>query len=197
MSRNHSKSPNKDSSSKNSIASFTRIRNFLLDGVMPLVSQKYPKYFQVLLFIERKTTGWGKAGDFISLTQLQRGSGASRDTVIDALSFWKEVGLIIRGQRLGYRGTIYFEVAQDFDEPEMTSRITRLVESADWSNDSASTSRTIPPPLVEPVDTQKKVFKRNYKGKESGSASPHRKSPPKPDGRSDKSDYHVSEDIYE
>jgi hypothetical protein len=64
------------------------VDNFALDVVMPLVSSKYPKYFQILMVIQRKTVGWGKAGDYISLTQFMKGSGASRDTVVSALAFW-------------------------------------------------------------------------------------------------------------
>src|SRR5580704_17218561 len=84
----------------------------------------------------------------------------------------------MRGSRLGYRGTAYFELALGYDDSEISSRLTRLVESFDQSNGATSTSRIIPPPLVEPVDTQKKLeVQRNYKRKESGSASPHQSSP--------------------
>jgi hypothetical protein len=189
MSKNHSKSPHQPTSSKKPRGGYTQVDNFTLDVVMPLVSSKYPKYFQTLMVIRRKTVGWGKSGDYISLTQFMKGSGASRDTVVSALAFWIQSGLIMRGPRLGYRGTAYFELAPGFDESAITSRLTRLVESFDQSNGSTSTSRTIPPPLVEPVDTQKKLeLQRNYKRKESGSASPHQVSP-RPKVVSDKSNY--------
>jgi hypothetical protein len=164
---------------------YTPLFNFLLDVVMPLVSVKYPKYFQVLLVIWRKTVGWGKAGDFISLTQFQRESGSSRDTVICALALWSKVGLIRRGEKRGIRGTVFVEVLLDYDEGDVTSRIKRLVESSDWSNHSASTSRMVSTPLVEPVDTQKKAFKRNYRKKEGA---------PRPFGRESSSLKETSDD---
>lgn len=158
--------PQSNSPSSKSQRGYTQVDNFLLDVVMRLVSSKYPKYFQVFLAIWRKTVGWSKSGDFISLTQLQGDSGSARDTVIAALAFWSGVGLIRRGKKTGYRGTVFVEVIRDYDETELTSRINRLVESTDWSNESASTSRMDRKRLVDSVDTQKKESKRNYRKKE-------------------------------
>lgn len=139
---------------------YTPIDNFLLDVVLPLSNRKNPKFFPVLLFVVRRTVGWQKKADWISLTQFQRGTGASRDTVIDALRFWGAVGLVRRSERVGVRGSVSYEFVSDYNDGAVTSRMVRLVGSSDWSNGSASTNRMIPTSIVEPVDTQNKTIRK-------------------------------------
>src|ERR1700757_4445925 len=100
---------------KSVIRGFTQVDNFLLDGVFPLVTTKFPKYPSVLLAIIRKTIGWQKDWDWISLTQLGGQSGARRKCVVAAVSFWCQVGLVRKEGRSGPRGTVRYAFIRDYD----------------------------------------------------------------------------------
>src|SRR3984893_11606390 len=85
----------------------TPLPDFLLDHVMPLAPHPH---WKVLLVIWRKTVGWDKHIDCISLSQLQRGAGVCRDTVLAAVKFWEAAGLVSRIGRSGFRGTVKYQV---------------------------------------------------------------------------------------
>jgi phage replication O-like protein O len=148
-------------SSKSEIRGFTQVDNCLLDDVFPLVATKFPKYPSVLLAIIRKTIGWQKDSDWISLTQLQRQSGASRKCVVAAVSFWCQVGLVRKEGRSGPRGTVRYSLIRDYDPVTLTSILRQLVKAPDWFLQGTTTSIPRKPSLVSPRNTQKK----NYKNK--------------------------------
>ena len=168
-------------SNKSVIRGFTQVDNFLLDDVFPLVATKFPKYPSVLLAIIRKTIGWQKNSDWISLTQLQRQSGASRKCVIAAVCFWCQVGLVRKEGRSGPRGTVRYALIRDYDPVTMTSILKQLVKPPDWFLQGTTTSIPRKPSLVSSRNTQKKNYKINQK-KESGKASPYPKHSPSPKG---------------
>ena len=60
----------------------TPLPNFFLDHVMPLISATA---WKVLCFVWRKTVGWNKRKDHISLSQISKGAGIGRDSAIEAL----------------------------------------------------------------------------------------------------------------
>ena len=70
---------------------YTQIPDLYLDVVMPKVS---PAAFKVLMAISRKTFGWRKTGDHISLKQLVEMTGLSEQGVVNAINHLKEEGLI-------------------------------------------------------------------------------------------------------
>jgi DNA replication protein DnaC len=117
---------------KSVIRGFTQVDNFLLDDVFPLVGTKFPKYPSVLLAVIRKTIGWHKDSDWISLTQLERQSGARRKCVVAAVSFWCQTGLVRKEGRSGPRGTVRYAFISDYDPAALTSILRELVKPPDW-----------------------------------------------------------------
>jgi phage replication O-like protein O len=183
-------------SNKSAIRGFTQVDNFLLDDVFPLVATKFPKYPSVLLAIIRKTIGWQKDSDWISLTQLQRQSGASRKCVVAAVSCWCQVGLVRKEGRSGPRGTVRYSLIRDYDPVTLTSILRQLVKPPNWFLQGTTTSIPRKPSLVSSRNTQKKNYKINQK-KESGKASPYPKHSPPPKGDFKKEEsFKVDEAIY-
>lgn len=138
-------------------AGYTKVPNLFIDRLMPRVR---PAHFKVLIFIWRKTVGWQKQRDYISLTQIQSGAGVCRATAVSGIKFWKQVGLIRPTNRSGIRGTIQYEVAVSYDEEAVTSRLEQLVGGNHWSTKSASTSSENSTSLDQKTDTQNTA---NYK----------------------------------
>ena len=69
-----------------------QIPNAFVDDVMFRISGNAVKCY---LLVARKTTGWQKESDFISISQFKRATGISRDkTIYDILKELEEVGLI-------------------------------------------------------------------------------------------------------
>ena len=109
---------------------FTQIPNLLLDEQMAVMGDAE---LRVTLAIARQTFGWHKESDLISLSQLIKMTGLSRQGVINGVSEGLERGTIKRypeGQSFTYQLVI--------DEP---------------------TSQRSRPELVNVVDTQKKGIK--------------------------------------
>jgi len=136
---------------------FLAVPNFFLDKVMPRVSAHF---FKVLLAAWRKTVGYQKQQDWVSLSQFMKGTGLCRETVLAGLRFWEKAGLLRRGPRLGIRGTRIWVAVTDYDEAQVMARIEGLVGLTDQSVSSTPTGRSHPPPLVHAVDTQKTIIKR-------------------------------------
>ena len=70
----------------------TQIENSLIDYVMPVLE---PSAWVAICFIIRKTRGWQKESDKLSLTQLEKGTGLSRGTVIKVVQSLEKGGHII------------------------------------------------------------------------------------------------------
>ena len=119
----------------------TQTPNELFDMYMPLMHESELK---VVMAIVRKTLGYKKDRDPISLSQLIKMTGLSRQGVLDGTQAAIERGLVaIAGH--GKRGTTIYQ----------------LVYSVDQSTEETRTSLPSRPELVYPVDTQKKLSKRN------------------------------------
>ena len=94
--------------------SFT-IANAIVDLDLRRMSGNALKCYVVIV---RKTTGWNKSSDRISIRQFQELAGiAKRDTVGKALRELEEMGLIIRHESYG-KITTY---SLNFDEPSPSS----------------------------------------------------------------------------
>jgi hypothetical protein len=146
----------------------TPVPNFFFDVLMPIAPRAF---FDVLLFIWRKTVGWDKERDFLSLSQIQKGASVSRGIAVDAIRFWKSAGLVIRGDRHGLRGTIEYRVLLDYDREAVTGSITELVQNPNWFSKWYSTGSVNGTPLVKLLDTQKALNKNHLEEKQSSSVS--------------------------
>lgn len=129
----------------------TRIPNAILDSMAELTEPE----LRVLLIITRKTIGWQKECDLISLTQLEKFTGLSRPAVNKALHTTIERGWVECTGR-GKQGTgcyrLTAELVNDVNQlTEITSK-QRLPLSVNDVNRSS-------PQLVNDVNTQKKDLK--------------------------------------
>jgi phage replication O-like protein O len=132
-------------------ARHTRIPNAILDSMAELTEPE----LRVLLIITRKTIGWQKECDLISLTQLEKFTGLSRPAVNKALHTAIERGWVERTGR-GKQGTgcyrLTAELVNDVNQlTEITSKPCLLGSVNDVNRSS--------PELVNDVNTQKKDLK--------------------------------------
>jgi phage replication O-like protein O len=115
-------------------SNYTQVPNVLLDNIKEF---SYPE-FLILMFICRKTFGWQKEEDRISLTQLQNGTGLSRQGVLTAIDSLLYANMIFK--KKSSKGNIY-------------SLVVNMV-------DHGSQPRGLP--VVNGIDTQKISIKDNY-----------------------------------
>jgi hypothetical protein len=131
---------------------------------------------RVLLAIVRRTFGWQKDEDVISLSQFQADTGLSRQAIVEGINRALEHGTIVRGPAargsFSYRleGASYRELVNSGDQSQPTSQLRRpvrastsllsrlvevpLVNSGDQS--LVNSGDQSGPQLVNSVDTQKK-----------------------------------------
>lgn len=110
----------------------TQTPNDLFDKYMMLMGESELK---VTLAIIRKTLGFHKKSDPISLTQLQKATGLSRQGCIDGAEAAIKRGLV-RRIGLGKRGVTVYEMVIGADQST-----TLTSENEDWSTELTSTSQ--------------------------------------------------------
>lgn len=127
--------------------------NELVDHWLPLLKETELK---VLLVIIRKTFGWHKKRDRISISQLMKFTGLSRQSVITASDSLANKGIILKETfgNLGQEETFY-----------------ELIVIEDSNNYDQSKIPTPPslnnrPPPVQNLDSQKKSLKEKEKERE-------------------------------
>lgn len=91
---------------------YTAIANEILEKVinLPLLGSE----FQMLFFIIRKTYGFHKKEDIISLTQFEKGTGLSRPTVVKTIKNLVIRKMVVKGALLGNK--ISFSFNKDYDK---------------------------------------------------------------------------------
>jgi phage replication O-like protein O len=94
---------------------FTKTPNDLSDHWLPFLKEGELK---VLVVIMRKTIGYGKKVDWISLSQLEKFTGLARKTILDSVESLLSKGLIIKNL-IGKKGSqkTYYEVVTDWKPP--------------------------------------------------------------------------------
>ena len=126
--------------------------NWLFDTIMPQVN---PNTFRIICVVARKTWGWNKNADTISVSQFVKLSGIkTRTTVIKSINSAIDSGFISRkkvGQTNIYRMQFYEEPVQKLDQ--LTSTETRPV-SHKTSTETVPTSLETVPELVQKLDPQ-------------------------------------------
>ncbi len=137
---------------------YTAIPNFFFDEMMPRVAAEDLK---VLLFIWRKTWGWQKRRDFISLTQIQQGARVCRHKALSGVRLWESVGLLRRTGRSGIRGIVEYEIVLDCVPKVLTSALDALVSPMNRCSGRNATSASEASPPVSQTHTQNKTIKRN------------------------------------
>jgi len=120
--------------------------NIIVDEVLPYLQGSETK---VVLFLIRKTFGWHKKQDKISLSQFEKGTGLSRQSIIDSLNFLCDLNLVLKYET--QKGsTNSFELNIDWNlEQNKSSLKNRPVKKLDQC------SQKIRPEVVQKLDTQK------------------------------------------
>jgi hypothetical protein len=140
----------------------TPVPNFFFDKLMPLFPHAQ---FKVLLFLWRKTVGWQKERDILSLSQIERGAGVCRDVAISGVRLLQELGLFTKNSTSHYRGSNEFKIIADYEKQQVIGQLERLVERNDQSARPSPTSRFSRGSLVDLADTQKATTKKANKEK--------------------------------
>ena len=84
------------------IPNSTQVPNFLMDELLPIVDSAG---WKIISFICRKTYGWQKREDRISLSQFESGTGVSRPWLVKTLGRLTSSGLLLKTR--SQRGDVY------------------------------------------------------------------------------------------
>lgn len=136
----------------------TQIPNDLFDSMLPDMGLAELK---VTLAALRKTLGWQKRSDRISLTQMELLTGLSRQGVLDGAEAAEKRGTLIRMD-----GPITIWVVNLVDQEKE-----KVVKPVDHPSQASR------PDLVKPVDTQKKHINKGIKEKSLGAKTTRPRNP--------------------
>jgi len=139
----------------------TMTPNKLFDEHMADMSEAELK---VVLCAVRKTLGWHKQIDAISLSQFEKMTGLSRQAVITGIASAIQRGVLLECGT-GKRGVKLYSLSV------VSSQENGLVNNLDQSTQLTSTGQEFRPDLVKNLDTQKKLNKRNYQNKKDIAAN--------------------------
>jgi hypothetical protein len=136
--------------------------NWLFDEVMPRVDANA---FRIICIVARKTWGWNKNTDTISVSQFVKLSGIkTRTTALKAIGSALESGFVARskvGQSYVYQMRFNEKLVQKLDQPASTETIP---DSHKTSTETIPTSLETVPELVQKLDPQiEKKYKEVYK----------------------------------
>lgn len=143
---------------------FSQVPNAFIDEVMVKLPDSSVKMY---LLIVRKTKGWSKEVDAISISQFMKFTGKSRPTVVEYIKYLVEAGIVLEHEatRYGKTYSINDEIYDGFFLLLPSKKIL-LVKIFNYS------SKKTLLPLVKIFNTQKKLSKEtNQKKKVSGKPS--------------------------
>ena len=118
---------------------FTRISNELLEE---LLKYKFPQHnmgnpLKICLFVIRKTYGFHKTKDRISLTQFQRGLGITRPTIVHWLKYLVEAKLLVKAVKpLGSE----YGLNKDYSQWKPLVKVLKLVKARKFASKGALTA---------------------------------------------------------
>jgi phage replication O-like protein O len=143
--------------------SYTKIPNALLDHIADLSEAE----LRIMLVIARKTIGWQKECDLISLTQFEQLTGLSRPSVNATLKLLIERGAVEQ-TGTGKRGVKCYRLSERLvNSVNQLSRATSKLSEPVLVNSVNQTS----PGLVNSVNTQKKLIKERERARPRKSIS--------------------------
>lgn len=138
---------------------FTKLPNVLLDHAHTVSASA----FMVICVVARKTIGWHKQGDIISLTQIEAATGLSRNTVLSALNEALQVGWIKRMEIGTMNGQSYTYEFCAIDTSSISAPVQKLNRHQFKNCTTTSSNSELLP--VQKLNTQKKGKERS---KETG-----------------------------
>lgn len=155
---------------------YTQTPNVIFDLMADKDAHLTEAELRVILVIARKTFGWHKKRDKISLSQLEQLTAMSRTSVIAGLDAAIARGLVRKTpDRNDKRGGFFYELV--VEEPnDRTSTKSELVQNLDQSSKLTRTSTKSELELVQNLDPQKKDKEKKEREREVGDsqqAPPH------------------------
>lgn len=124
------------------------------------------------------TIGFNREEFPLSLTELARKAGTSRDTALDTLRFWEQTGLIKRTPNVDRSGAVVFKLAPI---ENILNGLNRLAEKSRQSAFSAEKGRESRPRLEGWFDASKESSQRQVKTLSVGNyREPAKESPAAP-----------------
>lgn len=154
---------------------YTQIPNAIFDLMADKGAGLTEKELKVLLAIARKTFGWHKKRDKISLTQLEELTSLSRPSVVAGLEAAIERGIVRRTpDKNDKRGGVFYElvVEEMAQSDQMTSKDFELVNNSNQLKELTKTSKDFELELVKNINTQKKEKEKKESGVEETQAEP-------------------------
>ena len=139
---------------------FVQVHNYIFDVIMPRLK---PNSFKVLMFIIRKTKGWGKDADRLSYSQLREGTGiASDQTLHKAIVDLCDLNYIsVENDGLLVANNYTLNTAMTF---EVEDRTTETVAKRRTTETVAKrTTETVERRTTETVDTERNITKEKEK----------------------------------
>jgi len=97
---------------------FMEVPNIVFDELIPRISNL--SALKCYLLMIRKTWGWGKTGDYISISQLISSTGLSKQSVISGMKWLDDNGYIwtSKSGSLGKIKKLYFLCSEETEEIE-------------------------------------------------------------------------------
>jgi len=99
---------------------YTEIPNVVFDEIFPNITNLAA--LKCYLILIRKTWGWSKIGDWLSLSQLIKLTGLSRPSVISGMKWLDEQGYIwiAKAGKLGSEKIMYFLCTEETEHLEQS-----------------------------------------------------------------------------
>ncbi len=96
---------------------YTRVPHNLIEAMYDKDQHFTVTQYKVLLYIIRKTYGWNRYAEHISISSMARALGKDRRNVSRAVSDLEKMGVLSVDRRSGGSGYFSINRPQDFDKP--------------------------------------------------------------------------------
>ncbi len=146
---------------------YTQIPNAIFDLMADKDAGMTEAELRVILAIARKTFGWHKKRDKISLTQLEQLTSLRRSSVVSGVKAAIKRGIVRQTlDTTDKRGGMFYELV--VEEPNQSSELTstkfELVQNSNQSKEHTRTSTNFELELVQNSNTQKKEKEKKERG---------------------------------
>jgi phage replication O-like protein O len=164
-----------DNQARIAAPNYTQIPNAIFDLMADKSAGLTEKELKVLLAIARKTFGWHKKRDKISLSQLEQMTSMSRPSIVAGLEAAINRGIVRRTPDVNdNRGGVFYElIVEDMDQSaQLTSKDFELVNNSNQLKNQTRTSKDFELELDKNLNTQKKEKEKKERGGETQAHAP-------------------------
>lgn len=154
---------------------YTQIPNAIFDLMADKDAGLTEKELKILLAIARKTFGWHKKRDKISLSQLEQMTSMSRVSVVAGIKAAIDRGIVRQTpDATDKRGGVFYELVVDElnQSTQATSTNSELVQNLNQFKIHTKTSTNSELELVQNLNPQKKEKEKKERGRETQAHTP-------------------------